>query len=278
MAPDTPYPPRWQERPTARSMLLTVLGEYVYPGRRPVWTRTFLTALAAMGFHEGAARQALARSARAGLLVQERRGRYTHWTLTAEMQTILAAGTERIYNFGKGQTPWDGEWLVLQIRAAGVGRRRRYRLGTRLTWAGFGDLAPGLWISPHPHREKEAAHILEALGLAEHAISFRGRLGEIGDADWLVDRAWDLNAVAHRHREFQDHVETLSPTTRQERFVALTHLVHRWRFLLFADPDLPRDLLPRQWIGRRTTRRFHELHERWSKPAQAWWTARLEEA
>jgi phenylacetic acid degradation operon negative regulatory protein len=53
---------------SARSLLLTMLGEFALPRGRPVWTATVVDALAAFAVEEKAARQALARTASEGLL------------------------------------------------------------------------------------------------------------------------------------------------------------------------------------------------------------------
>ncbi|MFZ0088462.1 MAG: hypothetical protein WAL63_03075 [Solirubrobacteraceae bacterium] len=54
--------------PAARSLLLTVLGEYVLPRNGEVWQETLVAALASLGYTWQAARQALSRSTRDGWL------------------------------------------------------------------------------------------------------------------------------------------------------------------------------------------------------------------
>src|SRR5215210_3308845 len=61
--------------PAARSVLLTVLGEYVLPAAGGAWQETLIGALGAVGHKTHAARQALARSIAAGWLRTERHGR-----------------------------------------------------------------------------------------------------------------------------------------------------------------------------------------------------------
>ena len=62
-APD-PFSRRREVAATsARSLLLTVLGEIVLPAGTPVWTQTVLDLLATVGVEEKSARQALARTA-----------------------------------------------------------------------------------------------------------------------------------------------------------------------------------------------------------------------
>src|SRR5918992_42658 len=58
--------------PAARSVLLTLLGEYVLPAKGEVWQETLISALAALDYKPQAARQALARSVSAGWLRTQR--------------------------------------------------------------------------------------------------------------------------------------------------------------------------------------------------------------
>src|ERR1700758_3020947 len=101
--------------PATRSLLLTVLGEYVLPRSGEVWQETLVAALAALGYTEQAARQALARSTRDGWLATERRGRRARMSLTESSRGLLASGAERIYSFGQ-PWEWDGRWLVVILR------------------------------------------------------------------------------------------------------------------------------------------------------------------
>ena len=48
--------------PAARSLLLTILGEYVLPRDEAVWQETLVRALVSVGYSSDAARQAVARS------------------------------------------------------------------------------------------------------------------------------------------------------------------------------------------------------------------------
>src|SRR6478752_1489048 len=101
--------------PAARSMLLTILGEYVLPEYESVWQETLVGALTTLDYRPQAARQALARSVSGGWLDAERHGRRSRVTLTAETAAMLRTGTERIYGFGR-PWEWDGRWLLVVLR------------------------------------------------------------------------------------------------------------------------------------------------------------------
>ena len=170
-----------------------MLGEYVRPAGLPVWTAALVRSLALLGVAEKAARQALARTAAEGWIASTRRGRVAQWELTAAGLLLLTDGARRIYSFGQDAAPWHGRWLVLLAGLPEAGLRHQLR--TRLSWAGFGALPGGVWISPDPGREAEAARILDELGLAGTAMSFVAGQGGIGARHDLVARAWDLRAV-----------------------------------------------------------------------------------
>jgi hypothetical protein len=78
----------------ARSLLLTVLGEFVLPRGGEVWTGTLVTALGTLGVEEKSARQALSRTAAEGLLEPARHGRRVRWSLTGAGDRLLREGTE----------------------------------------------------------------------------------------------------------------------------------------------------------------------------------------
>ena len=256
---------------SARSLLMTVLGEFVLPRGRPVWTWVLVDTLAGFGVAEKSARQALARAAAEGLLVSERVGRRTRWELTPAAHRLLSEGARRIYEFGRGEPPWDGRWLLLLVSVPEAKRDLRHRLRTRLSWAGFGSPEAGVWISPHPGREDEALDVVKELGLADSAMSFTAAFGRIGGQDAMVRRAWDLTGLEERYEAFLADFGELAPAGPAEALHAQTRLVHEWRRFPFLDPQLPRALLPPGWSGSKAAELFHRKHAEWDAATSQRW-------
>src|SRR3954452_3970712 len=177
--------------PAARSVLLTLLGEYVLPARTGVWQETLIGALGTMDYKTQAARQALARSVAAGWLTTERHGRRSRVALTPDTAAMLETGAERIYGFGEPPA-WDGRWLLAVLRVPEERRDVRHQLRTRLAWAGFGSLRGGLWISPHGERGGELRD-LSGDGSVAELFSFRAELGALGDPGRVIADAWYLD-------------------------------------------------------------------------------------
>ena len=95
---------------SARSLLLTVLGEFVLPSGQAVWTSALLHALVGVGTAENSARQAIARSASAGWLEGRKDGRQVRWRLTPAGRRVIEAITEaRRRLLGRLLDSWSDE-------------------------------------------------------------------------------------------------------------------------------------------------------------------------
>jgi phenylacetic acid degradation operon negative regulatory protein len=256
---------------SARSLLLTVLGEFVLPSGRPAWTSALLHVLGGLGAEEKSARQAIARTAADGWITSERDGRRVRWTLSPVGRRMLTEGTERIYSHGATPQVWDGRWLIVMVSVPESQRALRHKLHTRLAWAGFGNPTAGMWVSPHPEREAEVKQIMQDLGLDAIAFSFTGPFAGIGSERVLVERAWDLDAVAERYEAFLDEFAGWRPDPGDPTLLAQVRLVHEWRRFPFLDPLLPDELLPPRWTGQRARRLFDQQHGAWQDGARKRW-------
>ncbi|MHC1561659.1 PaaX family transcriptional regulator [Actinomycetospora sp. C-140] len=252
---------------SARSLLMTVLGELVLPGDGPVWTQSVVDVLGLVGVEEKSARQALARTAADGLLVSERVGRRVRWDLTDWSRRLLTEGAARIYAHGRARTRWDGRWLVVVASVPEQQRARRHRLRTRLAWAGLGSPAAGMWVSPDTGRLDEVREVLTEIGPADAHVITGEYHGELSSAD-LATRAWDLADLAARYEEFVARFAELDPADDTETLAAQIRLVDAWRRFPFLDPGLPDALLPGAWVGHRAAGVFHGRHDAWAEGAR----------
>jgi phenylacetic acid degradation operon negative regulatory protein len=262
---------------SARSLLLTVLGEFVHPRRAPVWTATLVDALGRLGVEEKSARQALTRTANEGHLASTRHGRRVRWDLTPSGVELLEEGTRRIYGFMRERHPWHGRWLVLSVPIPESQRQLRHRLRTRLTWLGLGSPTSGLWVTPDSSKADEVRAVIRDLGLEPQAFAWTGTATGLGDEQRLLTEAWRLAEVEDRYREFLGDFEDRRAESPAQAFVAQVEMVQEWRRFPFLDPDLPAELLDHDWPGPRAAAAFHAQHARWHRMAQAEWD-RMDEA
>jgi phenylacetic acid degradation operon negative regulatory protein len=256
---------------SARSLLLTVLGEFVHPRHSSVWTATLLDALGAVGVEEKSARQALSRTASEGLLTSTRHGRRVLWELSSSGADLLDEGTRRIYGFMRERHPWDGRWLVLSLPIPESQRQLRHRLRTRLTWLGLGSPTSGLWVTPDATKSDSVHDAVRELGLETRAFAWVGPASGIGDEAALLTDAWELDDVEDRYIAFLAAFGSRQVDSPADAFIAQVEMVQAWRRFPFLDPDLPAELLDHAWPGPRAAAVFHDRHATWHRRAQLQW-------
>lgn len=263
--PATPFELRPQ------SLVITLLGSYVHHERRTVWSGGLVRLLGEFGFSAGAARVALARLTRRGLIARVRDGRLVHYRLTASAETLLEEGDRRIFSLGRDVAAAE-EWTLLWHAIPEERRQERGLLARRLRFLGFGSIQDGVWISPHD-REEEVATLLEELRLVGHAAVLLGRPASGDHFEALAARAWDLDELRQRYRAFVSSFGVYSPSGRKglgdrEAFLVRTRLVHAFRQFPFLDPGLPEDLVPTDGQRARAVDLFHDLYESLAEPAR----------
>ena len=274
----TPTRRRSDGGPSARALLISVLGQWVGPSETTVWTSTLVSALETLGIEERAARQAVNRTASDGWLIGESVGRYTRWRLSESGQRLLGTAWSRLQRSFDVDHPWDGQFLLLALTGTQPERQLRDRLATGLDFEGFGVLGPGLWIAADDSARAGADAILEACDLDGQALMFRASTVEGAETPAeVVALAWDLETAAIAHRAFLEEFEDAVPKDDRDAFALRTRLAHEWRHLLSVDPALPAELLPEDWAGTRARGVFHDCFGAWKKSATSYYTTMADE-
>jgi phenylacetic acid degradation operon negative regulatory protein len=253
-----------------QSLVITLLGSYVHPEERTVWSGGLVKLLAELGYSAGAARVALVRLTRRGLLERLRDGRLVHYRLTGRAAALLDEGDQRIFSLGRDARPAEA-WTFLWHAVPEEQRLERGRLARRLRFLGFGSVQDGVWVSPHD-REREATALLGELGLARHAAVLVGRPASGSDFAALVARAWDVEQLTERYRAFVSAFGRYAGVRRNglgdpDAFLVRTRLVHDFREFPFLDPGLPEDVVPTHGQRARAVDLFHELYGSLAQPA-----------
>lgn len=181
--------------------------------------------------------------------MQSRRvGRRSFYRLTDLGLEGVRWGGDRAYTTPDDE--WDGRWTVVTYSVPEKHRGRRDALRRSLNWLGFGALAPGTWISPHP-LSAEAESKFRGLDVWEYLEVFRAEHLRPSDPCALVAHAWpQLWVLGDRYRAYVTEYESVLRRFEvgilddEECFAA------HWRSLIdfvtitLDDPALPFFLLP----------------------------------
>jgi phenylacetic acid degradation operon negative regulatory protein len=245
-----------------QDLVVTLLGTYVHPRERTVWSGGLVALLGELGFSDGAGRVALTRLVRRGLLARERAGRLVHYRITPRCERLLDEGDGRIFTLGEPRNGNDG-WTVVWHQIPEDKRLERSRLARRLRFLGFGSVQDSVWVSPHDH-SGEVAMLLSELEVETFATLFVARPGAEEGLPALVGRAWNLSGLLERYESFDSE---FSPYRRRgvrlsdrDAFDVRTRSVHMFRGFPLLDPELPEELAPLTRSRARAVRTFHVLY------------------
>ncbi|WP_249354313.1 PaaX family transcriptional regulator C-terminal domain-containing protein [Rhodococcus sp. USK13] len=256
---------------SARSALISILGEFVAPYRRPVRTAALLYALTGLGFGESASRQAIARAGASGLITAKRDGRETKWSLTERGHQLFIEGVRRVFPDASQAGRWDGRWLVVIAPVPESHRAVRKKLYAAFRWAGFGNPSPGVWVTPHVDRLAEATRVIDSLGLSPNTVSFIGSPAAAGiSEDELVQRSWDLEKIAQDYDDLLTRFADKKGLSGEAALFAHLELVDALRQTPYMDPHLPDVLLP-DWPGLGAVKRLQDFRTEWAPAAHAHW-------
>jgi phenylacetic acid degradation operon negative regulatory protein len=242
----------------ARAALFDLYGDHLRTrgGKAPI--SGLIRALGTLEIAPPAVRTAVSRMVAQGWLDASRADGTPTYALTDRAVARLDEAAERIYR--TREESWDGRWhLIVLPRITDRSKRERVRVGLR--YLGYGAIDDSTWLAAHPSAELAALETTESISVDGFMASH--------DADTrdLIGRVWDLPALAAAYDEWvataRGIVAGVGPSVRDDRaFAARSLLLHEWRKFLFTDPQLPSELLPRQWPGRAAAEFFDSHAER----------------
>ncbi len=259
-------------RRPSRVALFDLYGGFAVESGRPGALRlsAILRLCEDVGIRPAAARAAAARMVERGWLQVARSPRESVYQLTPAGRELIDQGRQRI--FATRSAEWDGRWCLVAVSVPEARREVRDRMRKELLWLGFGAASPGMFISPHDLGDS-VDRVATSLGAHGWVSVYRATSEIPEDPDVLVRRGWpELEAVNRRYEAFVGQFakrrgarrETESPL---EAFRACFALLSEYRRCLYADPELPRQLLPANWSGAAARASFVKSHATLIQPA-----------
>jgi phenylacetic acid degradation operon negative regulatory protein len=265
-----------ERRPVTRpnSFIYTLFGDFVHrdpTSKDELWVGGLIRLMGEFGLSEQAVRQAVSRMSRQGWLAGSRRGNRSYYALTERGRRRVEAISPRIYG---PVVEWDGRWRMLTYTITESNREGRDGLRKDLTVLGWAPVSASTWLSPRDALDA-ARNAAEANGVLDNVDFFVGEyFGPHTDRE-LLEKCWDLPAIAGQYRDFIARYEPHLQTERakdgmneDEAFVERMWLVHDYRKFTYVDPGLPSTLLPAHWPGTVAGALFREYYAILSNKAE----------
>ncbi|MFE6748788.1 PaaX family transcriptional regulator C-terminal domain-containing protein [Kitasatospora purpeofusca] len=258
-----------ESTPRPSSLIHTVYGEFVRRLGGWISIADLIALMAELDVDAPAVRSAISRLKKAGTLLQERGdGSGTGYRLSPAMGPVFEEGDRRIFRSLEPAELADG-WVVAVFSVPESERAHRHTLRSRLSWLGFGNAAPGVWLAP-ARVLPDARRLLERLGLDAYVHLFlSAEYAGFTDLRTAVAAWWDFPAIEGQYAAFTDTWQPAlaargsargSGPDPAEAFRDYVPMLTQWRRLPYLDPGLPAPLLPPDWNAVTARAVFTGLH------------------
>jgi phenylacetic acid degradation operon negative regulatory protein len=251
---------------SARSLVFDLFGDYIRYAGEAIGLAALCELLEPFGVSPEAVRMVMTRLRSEGWFESEKDGRTVTYLLSPKAVAMLDEGRDRIFH--RDTSPWDGSWHLAIYQVPEQQRQIREALRKRLTFLGYGPLAPATWISARDHSSQvlSVARDLALPGAGLRISQMVARTaGDNGDRE-LAQHCWRLSDINQHYVEW---MSDWSPAIKQARLNKLSgsealivrvNLVRSFRSFPFIDPELPPELLPRPWHGLAAHEAFTDAH------------------
>jgi len=253
------------------SLINTIYGEFVRRLGGWISIADLIALMAELDVDGQAVRSAISRLKKGGTLVQERRTG-VGYHLSAAMGPVFDEGDRRIFGHLEPARLEDG-WVMAVFSVPESERAHRHQLRSRLSWLGFGNVSPGVWLAP-ARLLPDARGMLERIGLSEYVHLFASHYAAFADLPTAVTSWWDFAAIEAQYAEFTEAWGPVADELREEpqidpveAFRDYVPMLTQWRRLPYLDPGLPTELLPADWNAVEARRVFVELHALLAEPS-----------
>lgn len=166
------------------------------------------------------------------------------------------------------EAKWDGVWTVVVFGIPETLRNKRNELRNELIMLGFGMLFGSVWISPY-NKSEAAKKMIRSLKLEEHVVVFQCRTSELECCNNVTDivyRVWNLKRIESLYKthikgwkQLANFLDEAIKKNKQLEARKLFPKVLKMQLdimdVYVEEPALPKELLPKNWIGWS----FHDL-------------------
>jgi phenylacetic acid degradation operon negative regulatory protein len=260
----------WASEPdiSARSVLVTIIGDTLIPVGASIWMSQMLQLTEVFGFSDRLVRTSMTRLTGDDWLTNERIGRQSQYHLTELALRESKQAAERIYSVDDAD--WAGEWTLLFSNSQPLDV-----LADRLRWNGFVRIGRDVLASPTTKPEA-VRELVAAIAPDTHPVIATATFTEL---DRLVEEGFflahaDADDLASAYSGFVERYEPIldvvSSTEPDVAYGLRTMMVHDLRRIRLRRPDLPAATHPSDWAGDVAARVATGLYQPLNTRAAEW--------
>ena len=255
-----------------QSLIITIFAAYSRSNGGWFSVNTIIQLCAELDVAEDAARGALARFKRRGILISKKQNGVIGYAISPEMRKSFDQGDARVLQ--RREAPIGEGWILVAFSIPEKLRSIRYHLRSRLTRIGFAQVTGGLWIAPL-QLSSDAISLAKSLKVEKYMNIFSAEHIAFVPTNSAVQEWWDLDGIEEVYNSF---IRTTKPVIKNwatktsvvdpaRAFRDYTTILTNWRHAPYFDPGLPAEFLPKSWAGYQATKNFFKLHDKLAGPA-----------
>ena len=244
----------------AKSLVATLFGDVIEAFGGRIWLADLIRLVHPFGVNERQLRTSVYRLAEDGWVTKMKQGRRSIYELSRDGREQTALVHELIYHYRPRK--WNGIWNIVVATAAELPPARLAQLQRRLSLMGFGMLSKNVFA--HPDMDDTLVRkVIAELGLKDQVpvmvsqtVNGNRHAGNFALDRELVKQCCPYDEVEVSYRHFVSAYGRVLDELAHNRqlpdslcFMLRVLLIHDYRRLLFRDPQLPAELLPRDWSG-----------------------------
>ncbi len=255
-----------------QSLIITIYAAYSRSHGGWFSANTIVQLCTELDVAEDAARSALARFKRRGILISKKQNGVIGYAISPEMRKSFDQGDSRVLQ--RRDSPTNEGWILVAFSIPEKMRSVRYQLRSRLTRIGFAQVSGGLWIAPR-QLSSDAISLAKTLKVEKYMKIFSAEHIAFTPTTSAVQSWWDLDGIQEVYRSFSI---TAKPVIKHwagktnvidsgRAFRDYTTILTNWRHAPYFDPGLPGEFLPKNWAGYEATESFFKIHDKLAGPA-----------
>lgn len=168
---------------------------------------------------------------------------------------ITARGKKRLESIlpqFENPKKWDGSWYIVTYDIPESKKKLREILRENLKKLGFGELQKSVWVCPYNFLG-EVEKIVKEYNLLSYVIlAISDKLGR-EPSKVLANRIWNLEKLNEGYSKFVKEANS--------KRISRTKIIFSFLFILKKDPQLPKELLPSDWQGKKAYKIYRRIYK-----------------
>lgn len=236
------------------SLIISYFGDYLWTCGGGIWLGNLIQAMETIGLNQRVVRSSVFRLHKDEWLTVNKVGRKSYYYLDPRRYNEMLTANKKIYH--SEQVSWSKRWNIIHTSLGPANSNKeqvRY-----LQHKGFGLLDKDFFVQPDlqkltPEIKQEITRTISSAKIFQQAELYYENEDELRN---MVRQCWDIERIADDYRQFValfnpvwEVLQTMpdEAMSEEDAFKMRLLVIHFYRRIIVKDPELPCELLPKDW-------------------------------